>query len=232
MSGSIGCGPFGAAGAVFEGDADGGEAVADGVGGGEVFGGAGVGAELDQELHEAVGGCRRPLKRTRRGLSGGGPFGAAGAVFEHDAGWGEAVADFVGDGEVFVLRALARSSMTRGMTLARRSSPDLLKLARRGLRKMPRMLASSLSVVSSAVNLATAAASVLPLFSRSASSQNLLVIVARSKSSPMAPPVLKSSSMAAMNFRGTWRRTRCRIESLLVAEAAGSPEAVAGCWRT
>ena len=32
-----------------------------------------------------------------------GPFGAAGAVFERDAGGGEAVADLVGDGEVFVL---------------------------------------------------------------------------------------------------------------------------------
>ena len=40
--------PLGAAGAVFERDADGGEAVADRVAGGEVFGGAGVGAELDQ----------------------------------------------------------------------------------------------------------------------------------------------------------------------------------------
>ena len=82
--------------------------------------------------------------------------------------------------------------------------------------------------MSSVVNLATAAASVLPLPSRSASSQNLLVILASSNSSPIAPPVLKSSSIAAMNF---WRQVAaaCRTGSLAAAEAA-SP-ALRDVWR-
>src|SRR5215212_2351901 len=84
--------PFRAAGAVFERDADGREAVADGVAGGEVLCGAGVGSELDEQFHHRVGRVRAPAS----------PFGTAGAVFERDAGGGEAVADFVGDGEVFV----------------------------------------------------------------------------------------------------------------------------------
>ena len=44
-------GPFGAAGAVFELDAGGRQAVADGVGGGEVLRLAGFGAEVDDQLH-------------------------------------------------------------------------------------------------------------------------------------------------------------------------------------
>ncbi len=48
--------------------------------------------------------------------------------------------------------------------------------------------------------MAMAAVLDLPLSSRLWSSTNLLVMVRSSKSSPMAPPVLKSSSMAAMKF--------------------------------
>ena len=80
------------------------------------------------------------------------------------------------------------------------------------------------------MNLVTAAASFLPLFSRSASSQNLLVILASSKSSPMAPPVLKSSSIAVMNLV---RQVAAALSSgsLPAAEAASPASRVVGGLR-
>ena len=129
-----------------------------------------------------------------------GPLGAAGAVFERDAGRGEAVADFVGDGEVLVLGGPWRGGRSPAASLWRAGRRRRSAAEPGAARKMPRMLASSLIVVSSDVNLAMVAVSVLPLPSRLASSQKLLVILASSNSSPMAPPVLKSSSIAVMNF--------------------------------
>ena len=76
--------------------AGGGEAVTDFVAGSEVFGVAGVGAELDQEVYHAIDstGGASGTRRKR-------PFAAAGAVFERDAGGGEAVdVCFVGAAEV------------------------------------------------------------------------------------------------------------------------------------
>src|SRR5688572_16327648 len=55
------------AGAVFEGDAEAGETVADGVSEGKVLGGPGVLAELDQQLHHGV-----ERRRGAAGFHGGG----------------------------------------------------------------------------------------------------------------------------------------------------------------
>src|SRR5689334_12615481 len=63
----MGGGPFGGAGAVFEGDAEGGDGVAYFVGDGEVFVFASGGAEVDDEGHESGEEVvARPLKRARR----------------------------------------------------------------------------------------------------------------------------------------------------------------------
>src|SRR5688500_19410654 len=81
------------------------------------------------------------------------------------------------------------------------------------------MLASSLIVDIRTCNAATEAASALVEASRFFSSQKRLASEASSNSSPMAPPVLKSSSIAARNF-SRQLAADCAIGSFPAAEAA------------
>ena len=112
--------------------------------------------------------------------------------------------------------------MTSGMSLASNSSPCFpAGLCSAVARKYRACRPVSLSVVRREVeSWRLAAVSDFPVFSRSCVLQNLLVMVQSSNNSPIAPPVLKSSSIALMNL-ARQSAAAFRSGSLALAEAAG-----------
>ena len=141
-----------------------------------------------------------------------GPFRAAGPVFQDDAQLRQPVADVVGGGEILLRPGLAAEGISSSISRATRSvagGPAAVpRPAADGWRNRPSTAASSREHGRAAPQGRQPGGLRFSGSSSFSSSMNLFSRRTSSNRSPMAPPVLKSSSIASRN------RSRSRATSV------------------